>query len=313
MKLSIVTTMFCSETYVEEFYQRCKTECLKITKDYEIIFVNDGSPDKSLQKTIELSNHDERVMVVDLSRNFGHHKAIMTGLSYSSGDLVFIIDCDLEEDPEWLGNFYDELYTAEDIDVIYGVQDKRKGSFIERVSGEIFYYLLHKLSDVNMPSNITTARLMTRRYVDNLVCFREQELFLGGICQYVGFKQKSLSVIKHDSSISTYSLSRKFSLLINAITSFSNKPLIIIFNVGLLVTIIALIAIIYLMVSKLFFKQIVSGWTSIVVSIWFLGGLVITFIGTIGIYLSTVFTEIKQRPYTIIKSIINNNSKNGVV
>lgn len=313
MKLSIVTTMYWSEIYIEEFYQRCKTEVQKITEgDYEIIFVNDGSPDNSLQKATELAKHDECITIIDLSKNFGHHKAIMAGLSYSSGDLVFLIDCDLEEDPEWLGGFYEELSAADDLDVVYGVQEKRKGGIIERITGEVFYYLLNILSDADMPANVTTARLMTRRYVNNLLLFQEQELFLGGVCHYTGFNQKPIVIFKHSSSISTYDLSRKLSLLVNAITSFSNKPLKLIFNTGLLVTFLSLIAILYLVFSKLFFKQIVSGWTSIIVSVWFLGGLIITFLGTIGLYISTIFTETKNRPNTIVKDIINNNSNKEV-
>ncbi|MGI5912890.1 MAG: glycosyltransferase family 2 protein, partial [Syntrophomonadaceae bacterium] len=295
MKLSIVTTMYWSEAYLEEFYQRCKIEAQKITSDYEIILVNDGSPDLSLQKAIELSERDKQVIVVDLSRNFGHHKAIMTGLSYTSGDLVFLIDCDLEEEPELLPLFYSSL-TEEDCDVVFGVQKSRKGSFFEKCSGEVFYLFINYLSEIDIPRNVITARLMKRRYVDSLLQFREQELFLAGIWYITGFNQIAVEVDKHSTSKTTYKLKNKVAIAINAITSFSNKPLLLIFNLGMIMTLISSIYILYLIVRKVFYGQSLIGWTSLIVSVWFIGGLIISFIGIIGIYISKIFIETKNRP-----------------
>src|SRR6185369_8084865 len=126
MKLSIVTTLYYSEPFIKEFYNRITAEAKKITDSYEIIFVNDGSPDPSLAAAIELHKNDTHVKVFDLSRNFGHHKAIMTGLSHAKGDYVFLIDVDLEELPEWLGMFWKDMKNQTEFDVIYGVQDTRK-------------------------------------------------------------------------------------------------------------------------------------------------------------------------------------------
>ena len=153
MDLSIVTTMYYSASYLEEFYNRITTTAGKIADDYEIIFVNDGSPDNSLDLAISFYERDDRVRVIDLSRNFGHHKAIMTGLSHAKGEVVFLIDCDLEEDPELLGKFYDELKCS-DADVIYGVQQARKGGFVEKISGNIFYWMFNLLSSYPVPTNL---------------------------------------------------------------------------------------------------------------------------------------------------------------
>lgn len=306
MKLSIVTTMYWSEAYLEEFYKRCKTEAQKITNDYEIIFVNDGSPDHSLQKAIELSERDDQVMVVDLSRNFGHHKAMMTGLSYTSGDLIFLIDCDLEEEPELLQIFYSRL-TEENCDVVFGVQESRKGNIFEKWTGEIFYRIINYLSEIEMPRNIITARLMSRRYVDSLLKFKEQEIFLAGIWYITGFNQIAVEVVKHSTSKTTYKLKNKVAMVINAVTSFSNKPLLLIFNLGMTITIISFFYILYLIVRKVFYAQSLEGWTSLIVSVWFIGGLIISFIGIVGIYLSKIFIETKSRPYTIIREIYGGN------
>jgi len=306
MKLSIVTTMYWSEAYLEEFYKRCKTEAQKITNDYEIIFVNDGSPDHSLQKAIKLSERDDQVVVVDLSRNFGHHKAMMTGLSYTSGDLIFLIDSDLEEEPELLQIFYSRL-TEENCDVVFGVQESRKGNIFEKWTGEIFYRIINYLSEIEMPRNIITARLMSRRYVDSLLKFKEQEIFLAGIWYITGFNQIAVEVVKHSTSKTTYKLKNKVAMVINAVTSFSNKPLLLIFNLGMTITIISFFYILYLIVRKVFYAQSLEGWTSLIVSVWFIGGLIISFIGIVGIYLSKIFIETKSRPYTIIREIYGGN------
>ena len=148
MKLSIVTTLYKSSKYVDEFYERISKEAQKITNDYELIFVDDGSPDDSLEKAITLYQKNEKVRIIELSRNFGHHKAIMTGLSHAQGDFVFLIDVDLEERPELLSEFWHELQNDEGLDLVYGVQEKRKGRLFERVSGYFYYKLINHLSDI---------------------------------------------------------------------------------------------------------------------------------------------------------------------
>lgn len=147
--------------------------------------VNDGSPDQSLELAVELAGQDEHVVVVDLSRNFGHHKAMMTGLAHASGDLVFLIDCDLEESPEWLTEFADTMEEKQ-CDVVYGVQQQRKGGWFERVSGQCFWSLFNTLSDISLPANIVTARLMTRRYVEALLQHQEREVFMAGLWHITG-------------------------------------------------------------------------------------------------------------------------------
>ena len=166
--LSIVTTLYRSAPHLEEFYRRITDVASRVSPDYELILVDDGSPDDSLSVALALCARDPRVSVVELSRNFGHHRAMMTGLARARGDLVFLVDCDLEEQPEWLEPFAERL-RASNADVVYGVQVTRRGSWFERVSGEAFYRLFNMLSDVRLPRNVSTARLMRRRYVRSLV------------------------------------------------------------------------------------------------------------------------------------------------
>lgn len=300
--LSVVATLYQSAPYLREFIARAMSAAQKITDDFEIVLVNDGSPDDSLDLAIRLRHEYLNIVIVDLSRNFGHHKAMMTGLEYAKGEVVFLLDCDLEEEPEWLEDFSREM-NAHNVDVVYGQQVRRRGGFLNRISGEIFYWMLRKLSDASMPSNMVTARLMTRRYIKSLLLFREQTAFIYGLWHITGYSQRAVPVTKLIKKGSAYTLRRKLSVVVNAITSFSEKPLIAIFYLGAAMLCLSIFYVIYLVFRKIFFETSIDGWTSLIVSVWFLGGLIIFVLGLIGIYLSRIFIETKQRPYTIVRTV----------
>lgn len=303
MKLSIVATLYKSASYINEFHERATAAANRLVgDDYEIVLVNDGSPDESLDLAVKLTEQDSRVVVVDLSRNFGHHKAMLAGLSYAQGELIFLIDSDLEEEPEWLAEFANTM-TNEAADVVYGVQETRKGNWFERWSGELYYSLFNYLANIDHPRDIVTARLMSRRYVEALLQFREREMVISCLWVITGFKQCARLVKKHAHSASTYSLTKKIGRATDAITSFSEAPLRLIFYVGLVIFAVALFYAGYLIFQKLVLGTPMDGWTSVMVSIWLLGGMVISFVGIIGIYLSKVFSETKQRPSFIVRAI----------
>ena len=304
--------MYKSVAYLDSFYQRVSEQCKLITSDYEIIMVNDGSPDASLEKALELHCMDHRVKIIDLSRNFGHHKAMMTGLDCTKGEYVFLIDSDLEEEPEWLLSFKQKM-EGEDCDVVYGVQSKRKGGWFESVSGNLFYSFFRALTGLNLPKNIVTARLMTRRYVEALLMHREREVFLAGLWHITGFVQRPYIVTKHDTSRTTYGVKYKMSLFVNSVTSFSSAPLVAIFYIGISISFFAALYTGYLLIHWFFLSTPLSGWTSVMASIWLLGGLVITFLGVIGIYLSKIYSETKKRPYTIVRRIYGTRKEKDII
>lgn len=309
MKLSVVATLYHSAPYIPEFYRRvCAAATQIVGEDFEIVLVNDGSPDNSLTMAIELCRQDPRVTVLDLSRNFGHHKAMMTGLSYARGEQVFLLDSDLEEEPEWLVMFH-ELLTKHQVDVLFGVQTQRRGGLIERLTGQIFYSIFRLFTGVSQPNNIVTARLMTRRYVDALLLHREREINIGGLWMITGFAQLQCPVAKHDTSPTTYNLIRKFEHLVNAVTSFSNTPLVLIFYLGLVILIVTLCYSTLIVYRYVFVSQPPDGYTSLILSLWLLAGLVIFSIGVLGIYLAKIFSEVKQRPYTIIRDVYTSTTK----
>lgn len=301
VRVSVVTSMFRSSPFLEEFYARTVKAISAISSSYEIVFVNDGSPDDSLAVALRLRERDARVRIIDLSRNFGHHRALMTGLTMARGELIFLIDCDLEEEPEWLLRFH-EVLRRTGADVVYGVQSQRKGGLLERVSGHLFYTVVNRLLTDQIPRNVVTVRLMTRRYVRALVQHMDREICLAGLWVITGFDQRALEVVKGSRPGSSYSLRARASALVNAVTSFSNRPLVYIFHVGISVMLLS-IAAGMILVYKYYTSGIgVPGWASIMVSIWFLGGLTIFCVGVIGIYLAKVFVEIKHRPYTIVRA-----------
>jgi putative glycosyltransferase len=303
MKLSIVATLYQSAPYIAEFYQRVSAVARQLVgDDFEIVLINDGSPDNSLELAVQLTESDSHVVVVDLSRNFGHHKAMMTGLSTAKGEQILLIDSDLEEEPECLIPFAEQMQSQR-CDVVYGVQKQRKGGWFERLSGQLFYRFFKALTGLALPKNIATARLMTRRYVDALLRHKEREVFMAGLWHITGFDQCGQVIRKHNTSKTTYTLRKKMALLINSVTSFTNAPLVGIFYIGVFISLLAGIYIIYLTIHWLYLAKPLSGWTSVMASIWLLGGMIISFIGVVGIYLSKIFSETKQRPYTIVRQI----------
>ena len=302
MDLSIVTTMYRSSPYLAEFHRRAADAAAAAgLGDCELVFVNDGSPDDAVADTLKLRQADPRIVVVDLSRNFGHHKAMMTGLAHARGQLVFLIDCDLEESPEWLAPFHDHLRSS-GADVVFGQQSRRRGGWFERVSGAAFYKAMDKLSDQPMPANAVVARLMTRRYVDALLAHRDHDLYIDGLWAATGFRQDAVPVEKSHKGSSSYSLPRKLALAVNAVTSFSSKPLVLISYLGFTISAVSIVAALGLVVGRAF-KPFDAGWPSLIVSIWFLGGLTILCLGVIGLYVAKIFTESKDRPYTIVRQV----------
>ena len=302
MRLSIVSTLYSSASYLEEFCRRASDAARQITPDFEIVLVNDGSPDRSGDLALEIRRRNPHVKLIDLARNFGHHKAMMTGLSHARGDLVFLIDSDLEESPELLPEFLAEM-ERRGADVVYGVQARRRGGLFERATGALFYSLFNAITSQPIPRNLITVRLMSQRYVRALVAHQEREIMIAGLWTITGFRQVPLAVEKKHKGSSSYNVRRKITHLVNSVTSFSSTPLVFIFYLGLSLSAFAGVFGLYLVIRRLFFGVLLEGWPSLIVSVWFLGGLTLLSLGVIGVYLAKVFMEVKQRPYTIVREV----------
>jgi len=302
MKLSIVSTLYKSESTIVEFVERARSVAQSFGGAYEIILVNDGSPDNSLHLARELVDVSNDIVVIDLSRNFGHHRALLTGLRHAKGDYVFLLDSDLEEDPAWLIPLYSSLIETE-ADMASGVQDVRRGNFFDRMKGAGFYRLFEQFIAIETPHNPVTARIMTRRFVDVLDQYDERAVFILGLCSYTGYKQVTVPITKTFKGSTSYSARRRGSLAIDAITSFTSAPLRYTFYLGLTIFSLAIVASLSVTITWVTFKEVPSGWTSLIISIWILGGLMLSAIGLVGLYIGRIFDEVKQRPRVIIRSI----------
>jgi putative glycosyltransferase len=302
MYLSIVTTLYYSENHLSEFCSRACSSAEKLTNDYELILVNDGSPDNSMGVALEWLERNHRIKIIDLSRNFGQHKAMMTGLRHARGDLVFLLDFDLEETPELLEIFHAKMEIT-DADVVYGVQEKRKGDLFERASGFLFYRLFNFLSSYPIPANLIHARLMSKRYVASLIEHQDRNVYIAGLMAITGFKQEPILVHKLDRGTSTYNLTRKLGMLVNGITSFSSKPLFFILYLGAGILILSGLVASFSLLRGLLSGEIPDLLFLLLISMWIICGLIVFCLGIIAIYLHDIASETKHRPYTIIRKI----------
>jgi putative glycosyltransferase len=306
MRLSIVTTLYKSRPFLEKYLEGIISilKELKIT-DYELIFVNDGSPDDSLDFLLKKKEKIKEIKIIDLARNFGHHYAMQAGLKYATGDLIYMLDNDMETPLSFLKESYDTLNSDSTIDVVYGFQEQRKGKFVENIGGLVFWKFFNAVSDLPIPANLLTERLMKKQVVDELLKLNDANLFLAGMLHWVGFNQKGLSVKKSlREGKSTYTFSKRLQLMIQSITSFSGKPLEWLFYFGAMTTIGSFLFIFYLVLKKILYGNNVEiGWTSLV-GINVLGiGILSMFLGFMGMYIFRIFRQVQGRPNTIIKKI----------
>lgn len=302
VQLSIVTTLYNSASTIEEFLRRSVAAAQTVTDAFEIVIVDDGSPDRSLVIALETQKREPRVKVIELSRNFGHHKALMTGLMHAEGAHCFLIDSDLEEAPELVVEFWDKLRTS-GMDVVYGYQMERTGEFSRRVGGRLAWSLFEALIPYPIPRNHLTVRLMTRPYVDALVQHTERHTVIGGLWVITGFHQIGIPVNKISRANATYSFAHRWRTLVETITSFSELPLIGIFYLGMLISALSVVATIVLVVLRMLGRVGLAGWASVMVSLWLIGGVLIFCVGIIGLYVSRIFIETKHRPYTIVRQV----------
>jgi putative glycosyltransferase len=315
VKLSIVSTMYRSAPYLKDFVSRISAVAASVTPDFELVLVNDGCPDNSLDVALDLQKDRPYIRILELSRNFGHHSAIVAGLERAEGDFIFLIDSDLEEQPEWLPRFFDELISDRQ-DVVFGFQERRIAGVASNLLGAAFWISINFMSSVRIPPNPMTCRLMTREYVDALLTVEDRVLYLAGVFAWAGFRQKGIGLVKSSRTQgqeSTYSIRRRVVQVTDSFSSFSVAPLYAVFVIGVLTWVASMAFGIYLFAAKLIWPDtILSGFTSIILSLWFFSGLIILSMGIIGLYMAKIFQEVKRRPLYIIKKIHEGRLNDGL-
>lgn len=301
ISISLVTTLYHSEEYINDFYIRTKKVLTNLTNNYEIIFVNDGSPDNSNFVVDKIIQSNKSVHLLNLTRNFGHHAAILAGLERATKEIIILIDCDLEESPEDIPKLMEAFYKDTKVEMIFGVQSKRKGKPPERLLGSIYYSLLNLIRDSAIQKNQMTLRLMTRRYYEVLSRYTEKSFTLDQLFALVGLPSKPIELVKLSMSPSTYNYSRKMRLALTGLTTNSLKPLLYCSYIGMLFSILGFILGIYVIFRKIFFGAL-PGWASVTASIWIVGGASILCTSILGLYISQITIESKNRPRFVVES-----------
>ena len=307
-KISLVIPMYYEEQVAEECYKRV-SKVLKGLKDYdyEIIFVNDGSKDKTLPILEKIADKDKKVKIVSFSRNFGHQAAVTAGLKYVTGDAVVIMDADLQDPPELVPDMLKKW--EEGYEVIYGKRKKRDGeSAFKLLTAKAFYATLNKLSDVEIPKDTGDFRLVDRKVVDVVNSLPEHNKFLRGLFSWVGFKQYPYEYERKErfAGKTKYPLKKMLKLAKDGILGFSTKPLKIVGGLGILSVVVSIIILIYAILSFAFsWNNLTAGWTSIMCTMTFLGGIILISLWMIGEYIARIYDETKQRPQYIVDKKIN--------
>ena len=307
-KISIIIPAYNEEEVAQECYNRLEEVLNKLNNyENEIIFINDGSKDKTLEILTELANQNENVKIISFSRNFGHQAAVTAGLKYVTGDVILIIDADLQDPPELLPEML-KLW-EEGNEVIYGERKTREGeSRFKLFTAKMFYKTLNALSDVEIPKNTGDFRLVDRKVVDTINSLPEHNKFLRGLFSWVGYRQYAFKYERKErfAGKTKYPLKKMLKLAADGIIGFSTKPLKILGGLGFISIIISFIILIYSLLSFAFeWNNLEAGWTSIMVSITFFAGVQLLSIWVLSEYIGRIYDETKNRPQYIVDKTIN--------
>ena len=307
-KVTLVIPMYYEEKVADECYKRVKENLVKLENyDHEIIFVNDGSKDKTLEILEKIAEEDKNVKIISFSRNFGHQAAVTAGLQYVTGDAIIIMDADLQDPPELIPDML-KLW-EEGNEVIYGKRKSREGeNAFKLFSAKMFYKTLNALSDVEIPRDTGDFRLVDRKVVDTINSLPEHNKFLRGLFSWVGYKQTPFEYERKErfAGETKYPLKKMLKLASDGIISFSTKPLKLVGALGILSIVISIILLVYTLISYVFkLNNLSAGWTSIMVAITFFAGVQLLSIWIMSEYVGRIYDETKQRPQYIIDKKIN--------
>jgi glycosyltransferase involved in cell wall biosynthesis len=308
MHISVVIPVYEAENCLDELYQRLKCSLESITNDFEILLVEDCGGDNSWEVIERLVAADARVRGIQFSRNFGQHYGITAGLDYCQGDWVVVMDCDLQDRPEEIPRLYAKA--QEGFDIVLALRGKRQDSFFKRMNSWVFYKIFSYLADIKYDGDSGNFRIMSRKVVASFCQMREQLRFFGGLIQWMGFPTASVNVI-HAARLngkSTYTFEKLLKLAVDAIVAYSDKPLRLSIKLGFFMAMISFFYGIYFMVHVLLFGAKVQGWASLIVTVFFIGGVIISILGIIGIYLGKTYNEVKRRPLYIVSRLMNIDS-----
>ncbi len=307
MDLSIIIPVHNEEKNLPILYERCVLVLEKLKVQAEMIFIDDGSFDKSLDIILELSDKDERIHYFSFTRNFGHQIALSCGLEHASGAVIVTIDSDLQDPPELIIEMYEEWKKG--YKLVYAKRRKREGEgFFKKAFSFLFYRILSRMVGFDIPLDTGDYRLMDRQVVDVLLKLKEHQHYLRGQVAWTGLKSTFVYFNRHERKFgdSSYPFKKQLRLALDGITSFSSFPLKLVVWAGFLVFLIAFILIVYTLYVRLIGKHTVEGWASLMISLLFLGGIQMISIGILGQYIRRIDENVRDRPNYVLKEIFKN-------
>ena len=308
-KISVVIPMYYEEEVVDICYKRVVNNLKKLSDkyNYEIIFINDGSKDSTLEILKKIASNDDNVKIISFSRNFGHQAAVTAGIRNVTGDAVIIMDADLQDPPELFDGMIEKW--EEGYEVVYGKRKTREGEPIFKLlTARMFYNTLNKLSEIEIPKDTGDFRLVDRKVIDVIATLPEHNKFLRGLFSWVGFNQYAYEYnrVNRVAGKTKYPFKKMFKLATDGILSFSAKPLKIVGAIGIFSVIVSIIILIYSIVSYMFkLNSLTPGWTSIMCTMTFIGGIILISLWMIGEYIARIYEESLGRPEYIIDELIN--------
>jgi len=298
---SVVIPVFNEEENLELLHRRLSKVLENLCQDYEIIFEDDGSADKSLEIIKKLRKINERVKIISFSRNFGHQIAITAGIDYASGSAVIVMDADLQDPPELIPKLVEKW--REGYDTVYAIRESRKDPILKRAIAFVFYRLFQRMSDVDVPVDTGDFRLMSRRVVNILKSMPERNRYLRGLASWVGFSRARIRYARDEryAGKRKYTLWQSARLAFDGITSFSHFPLRLVIHLGLVVSLVGFLYTAKIIIDTLLFGRTVPGWATLMAAVLFLGGVQLIVVGVIGGYIGRIYVEVQQRPLYLIK------------
>ncbi len=303
--ISVVVPLYRCSGNIKELTQRLKSSMVGITNEFEIVFVNDSSPLGDWEEVMEEAVADKRIKGINLSRNFGQHYAISAGLSYSSNEWIVVMDGDLQDRPEEIPLLFEKA--NEGYDIVLGRRQSRQDSFFKRSMSRWFYKVLSYLTETEQNAEIANFGIYHRRVVDAILSMKDKIKYFPTMVKWVGFSRTEI-IVTHaarEKGKSAYSFKTLLYLAMNTILSFSNKPLRITVKLGVSISVLSFLFAIYTLIRALLGQIKILGYSSLIISIWFLSGVIITLLGMLGLYIGRTFDQVKDRPVFIVKQTIN--------
>ena len=298
--ISIVSPVYRAEKILPILVSEINLVMERIGEDYEIILVDDRSPDNSWEVMNVLSSQNPKIKSIRLSRNFGQHSAIFAGLTRAKGDWVVVMDCDMQDQPKEIAKLYKKA--LEGYDIVLGQRENRKDKFLKKLTSRLFYKVFNYLSGANFDNNVANFGIYHQKTIKSILDMGDYVKFFSLFINWIGFKSISIPIEhgEREEGKSTYSVGRLFKQAFNVIISFSDKPLRLFINFGLSISVLSFIVGIYYLYLALTGKIAQPGFSSLILSIWFLSGIIISGIGIVGVYLGKTFDQAKGRPTFII-------------